>query len=51
MTREREIKALQLEIKRIKLHMAEYRALVRQLQVRGMEVTERLCKLKEEEKG
>ena len=51
MTREQEIKALQLEIKRIKLHISEYKALIRQLQVRGMEFTERLCKLKEKANG
>ena len=48
MTTEREIKALQLEIKRIRLHMAEYRAIIQQLQVKGMEFTERLCRLKGE---
>lgn len=46
--REQGIKMLELETKRIKLEIEEYKAIISRLQVRGMGFTERLCKLREE---
>ena len=47
--REREIKALELEKKRIALHIEDYRSCIQLLQAKGMDITGKLCKLKEKE--
>ena len=45
--REHEIKRLDLELKRISTHIEGYKSCIQLLQVKGMEITDKLCKLKE----